>query len=450
MNYIELFAGCGGLSLGLESIGFELVLANELSPMASETFAYNFFQENLSKQTPEILGERRSLKTKWLSSNFPSNCIQKRLREDPRSFLEYGQGFCDFSSINALKGNLIVANIVEVNQWLARQKTHLDAIKDGFGSGGVDLVSGGPPCQSFSMAGMREFSNSRNTLPWEFVKFVEQIQPKIVLLENVSGILRPFKVEGKSYYAWFEVAKAFAKINYIPLCLHINAKYIGIAQNRPRFILLAIRHDIFDKLSDNLNSYEQELFEASKIFHAAIMQKKTVKYGDLPYFDVSKKETVQYFNSSFLKPLIAVPLKHTSVQEAIDDLRHKGNQPSNYIENLNKLFRSSIKLSEIKNHEYRNNTKLVKCRFRIYQVLNKVSGATQNNVKALLKGKIDKLSSIAATEMLTHSYLNDHYQLIYFDDDIILENYLIQHRTKKQTQKSLDCDSTCACGFIHS
>ena len=41
MNHIELFAGCGGLSLGLESAGFERMLANELSPMATETFAPN-------------------------------------------------------------------------------------------------------------------------------------------------------------------------------------------------------------------------------------------------------------------------------------------------------------------------------------------------------------------------------------------------------------------------
>ncbi|GAA61481.1 hypothetical protein P20652_3360 [Pseudoalteromonas sp. BSi20652] len=44
MNHIELFAGCGGLTLGLESVGFETVLANELSPMAAETFAYNFLK----------------------------------------------------------------------------------------------------------------------------------------------------------------------------------------------------------------------------------------------------------------------------------------------------------------------------------------------------------------------------------------------------------------------
>ena len=60
MNHIELFAGCGGLSLGLESVGFELTLANELSPMAGETFAFNFLKEDLAEkaqkgQLPEKL-----------------------------------------------------------------------------------------------------------------------------------------------------------------------------------------------------------------------------------------------------------------------------------------------------------------------------------------------------------------------------------------------------------
>ena len=47
MKYIELFAGCGGLSVGLESLDYEMVFANELSPMAGETFAYNLLKENL-------------------------------------------------------------------------------------------------------------------------------------------------------------------------------------------------------------------------------------------------------------------------------------------------------------------------------------------------------------------------------------------------------------------
>ncbi len=437
MNYIELFAGCGGLSLGLKSVGFELVLANELSPMASETFAYNFFQENLAKQASTLFQDSKPLKTKWLSSNFPLSRMQDRLREDPRSFPEYGQGFCDFSSIKDLKGNLLVGNIVELNKWLAQQTEYLQLIKNGFGTGEIDLVSGGPPCQSFSMAGMREFSNKRNTLPWEFAKFVKNIQPKIALLENVTGILRAFKVEGKSYYAWFEVAKSFAKIGYIPLCLHINAKYIGIAQNRPRFILIAIRHDIFEKIKYSFNSYEEELFNKSKYFYDQVTLGNPIKYGLLPYFDMGKNKDFLHFKYSFLSHLVKKTTIYTSVAEAIDDLRNNNNTPSHYIKKLNKYFKSNIKPTEIKNHEYRKNTLLVKSRFRIYQVLNQVSSTTQREVKALLKGNIDYLSDPALTEMLTYKYLNNNKKLVCFKSKQKFNNYLIQHRTKKQTQKAL-------------
>ncbi len=437
MNYIELFAGCGGLSLGLKSVGFELVLANELSPMASETFAYNFFQENLAKQTSTLSKDNKSLKIKWLSSNFPVNRIQDRLREDPRTFLEYGQGFCDFSSIKDLKGNLIVANIIEINKWLAEQPEDLQLIKSGFGTGEIDLVSGGPPCQSFSMAGMRELSNKRNTLPWEFAKFVKNIQPKIALLENVTGILRPFKVEGKSYYAWFEVAKSFAKIGYIPLCLHINAKYIGIAQNRPRFILFAIRYDIFEKIKFSFNSYEKKLFNRSEYFYDQVILGKPIKYGLLSYFDVNKNKDFLYFKYSFLNHLVKAPSIHSSVEEAIDDLRTNNNTQSPYIKKLNKYFKSNIKPTDIKNHEYRKNTPLVKSRFRIYQILNQVSPTTQREVKALLRSTIDYLSDKALSEMLNYTYLNNKQKLVKLKDKQILNSYLVQHRTKKQAQKAL-------------
>jgi DNA (cytosine-5)-methyltransferase 1 len=77
MKYIELFAGCGGLSLGLESISAKLMFANELSPMAAETYAFNFFGEDLTQ--PRNADSR----VKWLSSLFSEYEFQRRLRENP-------------------------------------------------------------------------------------------------------------------------------------------------------------------------------------------------------------------------------------------------------------------------------------------------------------------------------------------------------------------------------
>ena len=80
MNHIELFAGCGGLSLGLEKSGFELLLANELSPMASQTFAYNHLGGvDLSESTTSDMS-----KVFWLSSQYGRSDLSKRLRENPQ------------------------------------------------------------------------------------------------------------------------------------------------------------------------------------------------------------------------------------------------------------------------------------------------------------------------------------------------------------------------------
>lgn len=56
-------------------------------------------------------------------------------------------------------------------------------------SNDIDVICGGPPCQSFSLAGPRLAGDPRNRLFIEFAKFVEVIEPKVILFENVPGIL---------------------------------------------------------------------------------------------------------------------------------------------------------------------------------------------------------------------------------------------------------------------
>jgi len=72
MRHIELFSGCGGLSIGMKSAGFKLVLANEISPMAAETFAYNLLKEDLTSNNISH--------TFWLKSKYKKN-NPLRLRE---------------------------------------------------------------------------------------------------------------------------------------------------------------------------------------------------------------------------------------------------------------------------------------------------------------------------------------------------------------------------------
>jgi DNA (cytosine-5)-methyltransferase 1 len=101
-KHIELFAGCGGMSLGLDAAGFELYLANELSPMAGETFAYNIIGEDLDHLANN---ERESSKVLWVKSNFKCDDLKSRLRENP---FTYSEGrYSDLTNDSVLKDKLL-------------------------------------------------------------------------------------------------------------------------------------------------------------------------------------------------------------------------------------------------------------------------------------------------------------------------------------------------------
>lgn len=439
MNFIELFAGCGGLSLGLKSVGFNLVMANELSPMAAETYAFNFFNEDLSV---ELQKEKPSLKKiLWLSSNYSIEDLRSRLREDPRSFPNINDGISDISKDGSnLYKSLVVGSIVDLNNWMERHPDAELKIKKSFSNQEIDVVSGGPPCQSFSMAGLRQLNSEKNSLPWEFAKFVNKVQPKLVLLENVTGILRPFKNEdGESFYAWFELAKAFSEIGYIPLCLHVNAKYAGVPQNRPRFILLGVRFNVFDNLKNTFNDFERTLFKQSHEFFIKIKSNETVDIKDLHCWDVSNNYDINLFKNSFLKHLVASDDNFVSVKNAIDDLRVDGGEGF-YSERLRNVFSNVLEERSMKNHDYRSNSDLVKRRFRIYQILQQVSNKTKKTVVEILKGEVDHLDDDDWRDLSKFKFLFKNGEMKKFHVKKELVNYLKSHPTKKQTQKALLAD----------
>ena len=440
MNYIELFAGCGGLSLGLKSVGFDLQMANELSPMAAESYAYNFLKEDLQAQAEQQ--DPKIKKTLWLSSGYSLQNLKQRLREDPRSYPRVGEGNSDVEEDGSnLQGSLVVGSIVELNSWLEKRPKVASLIRRGFGSGELDLVSGGPPCQSFSMAGLREKDSDKNSLPWEFAKFVRVVKPKLVLLENVTGILRPFTdATGHRYFAWFELAKAFAQIGYIPLCLHVNAKVAGVPQNRPRFIMIGVRENFYLKVSKTFNLAERELFFEPEKFFSSISAGSDPTIESLNYRDVSRSEDLNLFEGSFLKSLIVKKNNYVSVSEAIDDLRRPDLLGSEFPSVLSQIFSKVIPKREIQNHELRVNNALVRRRFRLYQILAQVKKDTRNNVLAVLKGESHDISDVDWGNLSGFDYLVDSGSFKKFKTKLEFLNFLGKHPTKKQTQKALLAD----------
>ena len=104
----------------------------------------------------------------------------------------------------------------------------------------IDVITGGPPCQGFSLAGQRLSDDPRNELFKEFIRMTEAIEPKVVFFENVYGIMN--MQGGKVLHA---IVTEFEKIGYQCKYDLVNAADYGVPQARPRFVLIGVRG--FDK-----------------------------------------------------------------------------------------------------------------------------------------------------------------------------------------------------------
>ncbi len=122
----------------------------------------------------------------------------------------------------------------------------------------VDLVIGSPPCQGFSDArGSREEKSAghkvRNNLPFDFIKVVEYLQPKIALMENVSG-MGTFKMGNRLLVD--NLVDKFNEIGYDAVYEQLNSANYGVPQERLRVFGLAIRKEL--KIVPVLNKSDLE------------------------------------------------------------------------------------------------------------------------------------------------------------------------------------------------
>lgn len=194
MQTLELFAGCGGLAMGLERAGFKHAGLLEINHQACESLRANF---------------------------------------DPRLVHEADVKKVDFRSFVA-----------------------------------VDIVSGGPPCQPFSLGGLARAYNDRRDMFPQAIRAISEIRPKAFLFENVKGLLREkfapyfkyiilrltypdcFQIEGEG---WTDHAKRLQQIadggkygglRYRVSYKLLNAADYGVPQIRERVFIVGLREDI--------------------------------------------------------------------------------------------------------------------------------------------------------------------------------------------------------------
>ena len=105
----------------------------------------------------------------------------------------------------------------------------------------IDILVGGPPCQSFSIAGKRDKNDPRNTLFMEYVKYLNYFNPKAFIMENVIGILSKKTIDGE--YVINIIMNELNK-NYNCIITKLYASDFEVPQNRRRTIIIGIRKDL--------------------------------------------------------------------------------------------------------------------------------------------------------------------------------------------------------------
>ena len=110
----------------------------------------------------------------------------------------------------------------------------------GIRPGELDVLDGSPPCQGFSTAGKRKMDDGRNQLFLEYVRLLRGLRPKVLVMENVSGM-----VKGKMKLIFAEILRELKASGYQVSARLMNAMYYGVPQSRQRMIFIGVREDIW-------------------------------------------------------------------------------------------------------------------------------------------------------------------------------------------------------------
>lgn len=173
--YIDLFSGAGGMGLGFKWAGWKPIVANDIEPRFLATYAKNIHE------------------------------------------------------------NTIIGSITDKNIFLEL----VDIAKDFKASGKPLWVLGGPPCQGFSTAGSRRtMDDPRNHLFWDYVNFLDQVQPDGFVFENVTGLIN---MHGGEVFS--AVKQAFSSVMSSVSGAVLSSDQFGIPQRRKRVILVGKRDD---------------------------------------------------------------------------------------------------------------------------------------------------------------------------------------------------------------
>lgn len=109
----------------------------------------------------------------------------------------------------------------------------------GLRRGELDVLDGSPPCQGFSTSGKRMYHDPRNSLFMEFARLIEVFRPKVLVMENVSGM-----VKGKMKILFAKILTVLKDSGYRVSARLLDAAYFNVPQHRRRMIFIGVRNDL--------------------------------------------------------------------------------------------------------------------------------------------------------------------------------------------------------------
>ena len=210
MKYLSLFSGIGGFELGIQQAYEELCNANRSEDRGGEENTQgDEGQRFQSKEGEEISTKKRPA----------SKCNNNIINERP---LCVGYSEIDKYAIQVYNKQFNHKNYGDITKINAKRLPDFEMLVGGF------------PCQSFSIAGKRGgFQDTRGTLFFEIARIAREKQPRLLLLENVKGLLSHDK--GRTFYT---TISTLDELGYDCQWQVLNSKNFGVPQNRERVFIV--------------------------------------------------------------------------------------------------------------------------------------------------------------------------------------------------------------------
>ena len=291
MRYIDLFAGAGGLSLGLHKAGLTGVFAVERNKDAFETLKYNLIDKKSHFEWPEWLDQKN-----W-----------------------------------------------DILELLEKHSLELSNLK-----GNVDLVVGGPPCQGFSMAGKRQNDDVRNQLMHSYIEIVRLVQPKFLFFENVQGFTVDFKGEDTLKNYSNILLDELKNMGYKVECQIITMSEFGVPQNRKRFILFASKDKLRKSFFDIL-IYNRDIFLKDRRLKLPITVSQAIDDLKFEHGVVDSQDTKNFTNGTYGKVNSSYQrlMKKNIDKKSIPDSHRFAKHREETVELFERLMQASDKVLRI-------------------------------------------------------------------------------------------------------